>query len=427
MPADAGPDHNDMMSAFQEKSRFPVGPGEGRLPLMDDLDGKPAAFVESPSRRCSAAGALLLAVGLVLVGTPRSAVAGAAGERLEALRDLKEGNRLFDAGDYLAALARFERAYAKVPSPKLFFNFGQVHRRLGRTVEALEFYEKFLAEAPNASANLRAEAQQWIADLEKSVASVTISVDRAGAEVTVDGRSSGVTPLAGPVRVLPGTHQIVVQPGAAGAAPFVEKIVARAGQRIAIEAHLAAPVSVAASPAATGPVESAGPARPPALAPAADLVIAGVGGSAVAGGGSAARAGAAHRGHVGLRLRADVDRALAGAGAAGALDYGVLEHLAISAGGFLWPAGGLEVPGASLGLTAYLLGGAVRPLLAVEGQSYFQTGAHLGAHAAAGVQWDVADHAGVYAMAGVQYTSSEIVSGDRKLFFVPSLGLHLRL
>jgi len=32
---------------------------------------------------------------------------------------------LFDAGDYLAALARFESAYAKVPSPKLFFNFGQ--------------------------------------------------------------------------------------------------------------------------------------------------------------------------------------------------------------------------------------------------------------------------------------------------------------
>jgi hypothetical protein len=397
---------------------------------MDDIDGQPAPWVESRPRRSGGAGAVLLAVALLLVGSPRSTVAGEAGDRLAALRELKEGNRLFDAGDYLAALARFESAYTKVPSAKLFFNFGQVHRRLGRTVEALEFYERFLAEAPNASAKLRAEAQQWISDLERSVATVAISADRAGAEVTVDGRSSGPTPLAHPVRVLPGTHQIVVQTGAAGATPFVEKIVARAGQRIAIDAHVAAPAAVGApaTVAASGPVESAGPARRPALAPAADVPTAGVDAGAVAGGASPGPRGSAeHRGRVGLQLRADVDRALAGAGAAGALDYGLVEHLAISAGGFIWPAGGLDVPGAALGVTVYLLGGAVRPLLALEGQSYFHVGAHLGAHAGAGVQWDVADHAGFYALAGVQYTSTEIVSGERTLFFVPSLGLHLRL
>jgi len=87
------------------------------------------------------------------------------------------------------AEARFESAYAKVPSPKLFFNFAQVHRRLGRTVEALDFYERYLAETPDAPAKLRTEAQQRTADLKKRVATIAIRSAAVGHEVTVDGRS----------------------------------------------------------------------------------------------------------------------------------------------------------------------------------------------------------------------------------------------
>src|SRR6266700_981202 len=147
---------------------------------MDDLSGTSSACGATGARarrraRVTSAGTDLLLgllLGVVVVWAPivtpgRAQAAATEAERLEALRDLKEGNRLFEAGDYMAALARFESAYGKVPSPKLFFNFGQVHRRLGRTVEALEFYERFLAETPGAPAKLRAEAQQWIADLER--------------------------------------------------------------------------------------------------------------------------------------------------------------------------------------------------------------------------------------------------------------------
>jgi hypothetical protein len=372
-------------------------------------------------------GTVLLAGLLGVLAAAPPARGATEAERVEALRDLQEGNRLFDAGDYLGALARFESAYAKVPSSKLFFNLGQVHRRLGRTVEALDFYERYLSETPNAPSKPRAEARQRIGDLEKSVASIEIRADAAGHEVTVDGRSYGVTPLQRAVRVLPGPHQIVVQSGASGATPFVQKIVARAGERIAVDAHVKTPVAVAGPSIISAPVETARSSEPQRSLTASPPDTATAPVSTVSASPPSEDGGGAHRPRFGLGLRADIDRGLAGAGVAGALDCGVLDHLAISAGGFRWPVEGHAVSGLSVGVTAYLLGGAVRPLLAIEGQLYFQSGAHPGAHAAAGVQWDITDHAGLYALAGGQYTSTEIASGERTLFFVPSLGLHLRL
>jgi hypothetical protein len=114
----------------------------------------------------------------------------------------------------------------------------------GRTVEALDFYERYLAETANASAKLRIEAQQRIGDLVKSVAAIEIRSEAAGHEVNVDGHSYGMTPLHRPVRVLPGPHQIVVvQSDASGATPFVEKVMARAGERITVDVHVRTPVA----------------------------------------------------------------------------------------------------------------------------------------------------------------------------------------
>jgi len=212
--------------------------------------------------------------------------------------------------------------------------------------------------------------------------------------------------------------------------------VAQAGQRITVDAHVAPAVAAApiAPPSGDGRRSAESVAAPASAVPGAtasatptsspDLPTVSASPSAGPGGGGA------HRGRFGLRLRADVDRTLAGAGVAGALDYGIMEQLAVAAGGFRWPVEGQPVYGASAGVTLSFLLGAVRPLLAIEAQVYFQrdvgsdaaASAHLGAHAAVGVQWDIADHVGLYAMAGGQYTSTELGSEDGKLFFVPSLG-----
>jgi len=417
----------------------------GPMRSSDHDDGK-VARVGRRRARGGRIAVLAAFLGLLAPAAPGSGATQA--ERTEALRDLQEGNRLFDAGDYLAALARFESAYAKVPSPKLFFNFAQVHRRLGRTVEALDFYERYLAETPDAPAKLRTEAQQRTADLKKRVATIAIRSAAVGHEVTVDGRSCGVTPLGRAVTVLPGSHQVVVQSGAAGAAPFVQKVEAHAGESLVVVAPVAnlGPAGAGGGAGTSPSTASLDPGRPGPTPPSSGTPGAS---ATVTAGGPAADAPAGmptasaspspagptedaaageHHGRLGLQLRADVDRGLAGAGLAGALGFAVLEPLELSVGGFRWPVNGHGVPGVALGVTGYFLRSAVRPLLALEGQLYFQSaGTHFGARAAAGVQWDAADHLGLYAMAGVQYTSTEISTDESTLFFVPSLGVQLRL
>ena len=67
--------------------------------------------------------------------------------------------------DYRAALARFEEAYALVPSPKIHYDFGLAYVGLARPGEALAAFERFLAEAPDAPADKREKAAGWVATL----------------------------------------------------------------------------------------------------------------------------------------------------------------------------------------------------------------------------------------------------------------------
>ena len=58
---------------------------------------------------------------------------------------LSEGTAAYGRGDYAAALDKFTAAYKIFPSPKLWFNIGQANRDLGRPVEAVEAFDRFLA------------------------------------------------------------------------------------------------------------------------------------------------------------------------------------------------------------------------------------------------------------------------------------------
>ena len=72
---------------------------------------------------------------------------------------LKEGTVFYERGDFAAALGKFEAAYGIYPSPKLQFNIAQANRDLGRPVDALAAFEKFLALAPDAAPDVLSEAR----------------------------------------------------------------------------------------------------------------------------------------------------------------------------------------------------------------------------------------------------------------------------
>ena len=212
--------------------------------------------------RTRAIGILGVAAVVVFVGVaglPSPARATAEDDaRATAKAKLVEGGDLLKQGEYAAALGRFQEAYELVRSPKIQYNFGLAYMGLGRKADAADAFEKFLAEATDANPDLRANAERHRSTLGQQVGTLVVECAVNGAEVSVDGRSRGVTPLAAPIRLDPGPHQLIVEKE--GAPPFVEKLSVVAGKRLTLEARL----STAAAPLANR--EPALVAPPPAVA-----------------------------------------------------------------------------------------------------------------------------------------------------------------
>ena len=140
---------------------------------------------------------------------------------------LGQGTKLYEQGDVADALEKFQAAYAAYPSPKLMFNIGQCNRDLSRPVEAVVAFEKFLAGAADASHEMAADARKAVAQLQKKLGRIQIDCETAGAEVSVDGRNVGLTPLPEPIWATPGRHQVTAKH--ASAAPGIEDVDVAAG------------------------------------------------------------------------------------------------------------------------------------------------------------------------------------------------------
>src|SRR5436190_20095049 len=112
---------------------------------------------------------------------------------------LVEGAKLLSEGEYEDALLRFQEAYASVPSPKIFYNYGLAYRGLGRNAEAITALDRFLAEASDAAADKRADAERRRAELLRKVAILQLTAEMEGADIVIDGTSYGQTPRTTPI------------------------------------------------------------------------------------------------------------------------------------------------------------------------------------------------------------------------------------
>jgi hypothetical protein len=78
-----------------------------------------------------------------------------------------DGKKLFSAGDFRGALARFKVAYMKYDAPALLYNIGQCHLKLGEKGQALNFFRTYLTYT--ASAPDRVELEQLVRQLEREL------------------------------------------------------------------------------------------------------------------------------------------------------------------------------------------------------------------------------------------------------------------
>lgn len=105
--------------------------------------------------------ALGLALGLSLIATPAHAA-----PKDEARRAFNDGLELIAAGDYLAGIEQFEKAYALVPHPAVLYNIGRAYADAGLYAEAIETFELYVATEPID----RAEVEGFIATLQSRIA-----------------------------------------------------------------------------------------------------------------------------------------------------------------------------------------------------------------------------------------------------------------
>ena len=107
----------------------------------------------------------VIALGALLVcGGGRAWADDAAAAREHA----QKATTFYKLAKYDDAIAEFEAAYEAKSDPALLYNIAQCHRLAGHDSEALRLYRNYLKDAPRGP--YRAQAEQWIAALEKSAA-----------------------------------------------------------------------------------------------------------------------------------------------------------------------------------------------------------------------------------------------------------------
>lgn len=201
---------------------------------------------------------------LLMTAAPSGARADAGSDALERFR---EGSRLFEARDYAGARAAFQEAYRILPNPRVLGNIATCLAAEGQTAEAVTAYRRFLHEAGDqVPAAARSEAERQIRRLGSSVGDLIVVAEPDGAEVLIDGRTAGTTPIPWPLAVLPGRRLVEIRAaGRASISRELEVTAAREQTLTAILQPLPAPRQPAPPPEAVTP---AGPPPPRLSLPA---------------------------------------------------------------------------------------------------------------------------------------------------------------
>jgi len=151
----------------------------------------------------------LLAAGLLVALT---APALAQSPEDEAREHFDRGIELYEQGRFEQAAVAFERAYQLKPSYRILFNIGQVENELGHFAAALQAYRGYIEqggdEVPHErGSKVRAEIER----LTTLVGQITVEGAKSGSIVLVDREERGRVPLAGPIPVDLGKHEVSIE------------------------------------------------------------------------------------------------------------------------------------------------------------------------------------------------------------------------
>lgn len=116
------------------------------------------------------------------------------------------------AKDWAKALEEFRAANAAEKTAESTEGIANAEYELGHVPQAHEAYEEYLnTYSAKLGARAKAAAEKRLKELAEKTGALAIDVNEAGAEVFLDDKSLGKSPLSKPVRVLAGPHRLRVQ------------------------------------------------------------------------------------------------------------------------------------------------------------------------------------------------------------------------
>lgn len=149
---------------------------------------------------------VVLLLGLSLWGRSES-VAFAQDPKAEASQLYDQGNQLFSRGEFQKALEKYREARALFASVQIDINIAAALFEMGAIAEAAQEYEGVLVRE-NAPPALLGHARSRLSELLSRIASVRIDCPVAGAQVLLNGKPMGQTPLPHRLFIEPGTFRL---------------------------------------------------------------------------------------------------------------------------------------------------------------------------------------------------------------------------
>ncbi|HEU0035325.1 MAG TPA: tetratricopeptide repeat protein [Kofleriaceae bacterium] len=299
------------------------------------------------------------------------------------------GVKLLEGKDYLGALAVFKESYARFHSTKTLLNIGTTLKLLDRKADAANTYQRYL-DAADADPAKRAEVAQVIAELDRGVGQLAITVAPADAEVQVDDDEWMPAAAAKLWRVPEGTFHVRARKDKYQ--PETKTASIRAGEQQEISITLAAlpeePVRVV-QPVDSGVAATVVPDEP--------------------------------RSRVGALVLGHFEPPAKGGAALVGVTADVTGLLQVQGAAIVGPTFG-----GYAGATMALLPGRFRPLVAAGMPIFASSGARFALRGAGGVEVEINRHVAVLVELGVEYLLNpepEI----RRTLFVPAVGASGRL
>ena len=129
----------------------------------------------------------------------------------DAKRDYEAGRLLFEDGDFATALLKYQAAYDTTHDVRLLWDVAVCQKSLRRYARSLATLARYLAEGADAlTAADRRDAQELSRAIAPFTSAQTLRVSEDGAQIAIDERVVGESPVSTPIVLDIGTHHVRV-------------------------------------------------------------------------------------------------------------------------------------------------------------------------------------------------------------------------